>query len=364
MYAKRDKWLALVAIITLLLALGVVTPVTAAAQPATTREGAGAPFNTVVEIAPNQMHWYMFKYAYDNSKKDNEPSEALVVLRMNVPGALSFSIETPGNLALPREDKDGHLRGPVGVGGPLSLAVHEHDGTATEIEQAKTAADEHGMTQDWSLLLWSGKTKANETFYVLVKNNRNFAVSYTLAITGPTVSFPATAQAAAASSSAAAAAVQPAAKRVEAGAPLKSYVSIGANQTAWYSFKYQPDKTKDPTEALVTLSMDNPGCLSFAIETTANLALPREDKDGHLRGPVGVGSPMSLRVHSHDSTEEEIDQAKREADEHGMLQDWKTLVWSGKTTVPETFYVIVKNERSFACTYKLMITGPAISFSQ
>src|SRR5690349_18566682 len=124
MYAKRDKWLALVAIITLLLALGVVTPVTAAAQPATTREGAGAPFNTVVEIAPNQVHWYMFKYTYDNSKKDNEPSEALVVLRMNMPGALSFSIETPGNLALPREDKDGHLRGPVGVGGPLSLAVH------------------------------------------------------------------------------------------------------------------------------------------------------------------------------------------------------------------------------------------------
>ena len=140
-------------------------------------------------IEPGATQWYKFSYHYDNSKQGNEPTEALVVLKLSVPGALSFSVETPANLALPKEDKDGHLRGPVGVGAPLSLLIHNHDATAEEIATAKQNADEHGMLQDWSLLIWSGRTKISETFYVIVKNNRNVPVTYTLTIRGPDVSF-------------------------------------------------------------------------------------------------------------------------------------------------------------------------------
>lgn len=50
-------------------------------------------------------HWYKFTYHYDNSKNDNEPTEALVLLKMSMPGAVSFSIETPGNLALPKKTR-------------------------------------------------------------------------------------------------------------------------------------------------------------------------------------------------------------------------------------------------------------------
>lgn len=66
--------------------------------------------NGTVMIAAGATQWYKFTYHYDNSKKDNEPTNALVVLKMNMPGAVSFTVETPGNLAAPRVSHDGNLR--------------------------------------------------------------------------------------------------------------------------------------------------------------------------------------------------------------------------------------------------------------
>lgn len=79
--------------------------------------------------------------------------------------------------------------GPIGAGAPLSLLVHNHDTTAEQIAQAKLNADEHRLLQDQSLLMWSGSAGRIEFFYIIVKNNRNVPVSYTLRITGPDVSF-------------------------------------------------------------------------------------------------------------------------------------------------------------------------------
>jgi hypothetical protein len=363
MCTKLYKPMAVAAITTLVLAL-VAVPVFAADQPATSREAAGAPLGGTVLIEPGATHWYKFNYHYDNSQKDNEPSEALVVLKMNVPGALSFAIETPANLALPKEDKDGHLRGPVGVGAPMSLKIHNHDGTAAQIQLDKQNADEHDRLQNWSMLLWSGKTKVSETFYVLVKNNRNGPVAYQLTITGADVSFP-TPLVTPAKMAPVTAAAQPVTSRETAGAPLSGTVLIAPGATQWYKFNYHYDNSqKDnvPTEALVVLRMNVPGALSFAVETPANLALPKVDKDGHLRGPIGVGAPLSLLVHNHDATAEEIATAKQNADEHGRLQDQSLLLWSGRTKVSETFYVIVKNNRNVPVAYTLTIRGPAVSF--
>ena len=190
MFPKLYKPIAVAAIATLVLAMILVVPVSAADQPATVRDAAGAPMSGTVMIEPGATHWYKFKYHYDNSKKDNEPTQALVLLKMSMPGAVSFSIETPGNLALPKEDSDGHLRGPVGVGAPMSLKIHNHNGTATELANDKKNADEHDMLQNWNMLIWSGKARTSETFYVVVKNNRTMPVAYKLTITGPDVSFP------------------------------------------------------------------------------------------------------------------------------------------------------------------------------
>jgi len=363
MFTKLYKPIAVAAITTLILAM-VAVPVFAAGPPATGRDAAGAPMSGVVGIEPGAAHWYKFSYHYDNSKKDNEPSQALVMLKMNVPGALSFSIETPGNLALPKEDKDGHLRGPVGVGAPMSLKIHNHDGTETSIANDKKNADEHDMLQNWNMLIWSGNTRTNETFYVIVKNNRNFAASYNLTVTGRDVSFP-TAPVAPAKVMPAPAAAQPTMNRDTAGAPTGGAMMIAAGATQWYKFNYHYDNSKKdnvPTQALVVLKMNMPSALSFSIETPGNLAAPRISHDGNLRGPIGAGAPLSLLVHNHDATEAEIAQAKLNADEHGMLQDQSLLMWSGSTRTNETFYVIVKNNRDVPVSYTLSISGPGVSF--
>lgn len=40
---------------------------------------------------------------------------------------------------------------------------------------------------------------------------------------------------------------------------------------------------------------------------------------------------MSLKIHNHDGTEASIEQDKKNADEHDMLQNHlSTLIWSGK----------------------------------
>lgn len=363
MFTKLYKPITVAVITTLVLAL-LVGPVLAADQPANNRDTAGAPMGETVMIEPGATHWYKFNYHYDNSKKDNEPTEALVVLKMNVPDALSFSIETPANLALPKEDKDGHLRGPIGVGAPLSLKIHDHDATATQIENDKKNADEHAMLQDWSLLIWSGKTRASETFYVIVKNNRDFAVSYKLTITGPDVTLPTTTVMPAKQAPVTTAA-QSATNRETAGTPTGETMAIAPGATQWYKFNYHFDNSKKdnvPTQALVVLKMNMPGALSFTIETPGNLAAPRVSHDGNLRGPIGVGAPLSLLVHNHDATEAQIATAKQNADEHGMLQDQSLLMWSGSTRTSETFYVIVKNNRDVAVDYTLTISGPDVSF--
>lgn len=187
MFTKLCRPLAFALVTTLVLALVVVSPTIAApVQPATSLEGAGAPLAGWVTLQPGETHWYKFAYHYDGS--DNPP-QALVVMRLNVPNAANFSIETASNLALPKVDKDGHWRGPVGVGSPLSIKFHDYVGTEDQVTAEKQATDEHGMVQYDTALIWQGGGKASTTFYVVVKNNQDHACSYKLTISGSTVSY-------------------------------------------------------------------------------------------------------------------------------------------------------------------------------
>lgn len=192
---------------TILFAALVVAPVAAetAPQPATNRESAGAPLANSVPIEPGVVHWYKFKYSYDSSS-NKEPSEALVLLKMNAADCISFDVETPGTLAAPAVDKDGKKREPIGRGAPLTKKVADFD-PANAAESAEDAEDtnengqidedenpyydkEHGIVENAQTLVWVGSARAKETFYVVVKNNSTAACGYKLAISGPTVSFP------------------------------------------------------------------------------------------------------------------------------------------------------------------------------
>jgi hypothetical protein len=187
MFTKLSRPLATLFTVLVLLGL-VITPAFAATpQPATERAGAGAPVGGWVTLQPNQVHWYKFTYRYDNSEKDNQPTQAVVMLKQEMAGGASFSIETPGNLAKPLEDEDGNWRGPVGVGSPPISKRHEHEeGKEPEVV---AATNEHGMVIDDMQLVWAGAMRTKETFYVIVKNNHDHPCAYKLMITGPDVSF-------------------------------------------------------------------------------------------------------------------------------------------------------------------------------
>lgn len=178
--------------LTVLVILGLLVPVSALAadQPPTSRDSAGSPSSDWVAIEPGASHWYQFHYHFDRSRAniddrieddsdDNtenagrylrDPETALVVLKAaDESRAVNFVVQSPASLALPKEDEDGNLNGPLGVGSPL--------------------VDEDGDVLNWLTFQWAGGTPTMETFYVIVKNNSTATKAYKLSVTGPPVHF-------------------------------------------------------------------------------------------------------------------------------------------------------------------------------
>lgn len=183
-----------------------IVPVSAetAPQPGTNRDSAGAPLANPVTIEAKSTQWYKFRYSYDSSS-GKEPSEAVVLLKMNKAECVGFDVETPGTLAASPQESKQHE--PIGRGSPLTKKEADFD-TANADETAQDAEDtnengqidkdenpyydkEHGIVENEQTLIWVGSARAKETFYIVVKNKSDAACTYGLTISGPTVSFPA-----------------------------------------------------------------------------------------------------------------------------------------------------------------------------
>lgn len=190
----------------LVLTTMAVTPISAqtTAQPGTNRDNASTPLANAVTIEAKSTHWYKFKYSYDSSS-GKEPSEAVVLLKMDSAECVGFDVETPGTLAASPQDSKQHE--PIGRGSPVTKKEADFD-SANADETAKDAEDtnengqidkdenpyydkEHGVVKNEQTLIWVGSARAKETFYVVVKNKSDAACAYGLTISGPTVSFPA-----------------------------------------------------------------------------------------------------------------------------------------------------------------------------
>ena len=89
MLIKLYKVIAMAALVTLLLAQAVIVAVAATAQPSTNAASARAPLTDAVSIEPGTVQWYKFKYKYDNSQSDNQPSAATVLLKMDAAGCVA-----------------------------------------------------------------------------------------------------------------------------------------------------------------------------------------------------------------------------------------------------------------------------------
>ncbi|MCX6044643.1 MAG: hypothetical protein NT075_05975 [Chloroflexi bacterium] len=200
--SKLYKFMAVAAMAILLLTRAPVTPVSAAAAPSTDPGNAAGPLVGSLRIEPGAVQWYKFKYKYDDSQKDNNTSEAAVLLKMDAAECVGFDVETPGTLATPAGEK--HY--PIGRGSPLTKKLPDRD-PANEAKNADDAEDTnddgkieenenpyvqepHGVVKNEQVLVWVGGGRATETFYVAVKNHSTAACDYQLTISGPTVSFP------------------------------------------------------------------------------------------------------------------------------------------------------------------------------
>jgi len=161
----------------LVLSALVVTPLFAqTATPGTGRGSAGAPLANAVEIAGKSSQWYKFKFDYDNSDDENEPSQAIVELRSATIACLKFEVWSKGDLDFPRLD-DNDKPQPTGQGTPLIIDREIDD----EGDETITTVD--------NLLQWAGGSKGSTFYYVIVKNNGEQSCSYQLKISGPDVTF-------------------------------------------------------------------------------------------------------------------------------------------------------------------------------
>lgn len=155
------------------------------ATPATTLEQAGGPLEGWVELAPKAGHWYKIKYDYDDSDDDNEPTQAVVQLEMEAPGAVRFEVWTRArlNAPLPSDDDEdeGTVREPVGRGTPVQIDE--------EVVKLDDGTKEKRDVFDTLTLQWVGGGKATETYYIFVRNPTDQPVRYMLSASGPDVSF-------------------------------------------------------------------------------------------------------------------------------------------------------------------------------
>jgi len=164
------------------------------------------------------------------------------------------------------------------------------------------------------------------------------------------------------------------------------WLSIGPGQKQWYKFHAgarsnrgdednnfnNSNEVDDSDAAIVRLAMDTPGCVTFEIWTLERLNAPppvssdasreakRKDKEV-VRGPVGVGSPEFAIVEDNSSNSDS--NSKDNSTQDDKNRNLARLLWRGGSTVPENFYIAVRNLRTdFACTYRLAVTGPTVSF--
>jgi hypothetical protein len=161
--------------------------------------------------------------------------------------------------------------------------------------------------------------------------------------------------------------MQPGMNAATASGPINGWVQIAPHSAQWFKFKYSYDnskKNKDdednaPTQALVKLTMKDPGSVSFKIWDAGRLQNPQYDNTDihHRHGmvePVGVGTPMfEYETHHRDANG-----ARETVD----VTNPDVLVWQGSQRATDTFYIVVKNKTDAPASYSLSVSGPDVSY--
>lgn len=282
-------------------------------------------------LGAGETRWYTFKYDWDG---DSDPSEAIAELRMNTPGAIDFEVWSQDDLNAWRNGEDFT---PTGAGTP-----------------AFTTGDDSNKNRDRSLLRWVGSSAATVTYHLIVSNNSDSEVGYTLTVTGDTVSFPAPAEMAAMGTMTATMPMTDSMAMTDttmmmgmgpddAMTPNGRREVISPEETRWYTFKYEWDGESNPSNAIVELRMAEAGAVSFEVWSQDDLAAWFNNEDFT---PTGAGTPAFAL--SSDSTTSNRDRS--------------LLRWVGGGAATVTYYILVENDSDADAVYRLNVSGPDVTF--
>ncbi|MCB0062699.1 MAG: hypothetical protein KDE19_11310, partial [Caldilineaceae bacterium] len=318
-------------------------------------ENALTPTGEQVTLDAGEWRWYTFEYASD-SDGDTEPSEAIAELQMTEPGSIDFEVWTQDDI---RRWRNGEDFSPTGAGTPAFTG--EEDGT-----------DQRNR----SLLRWVGSGEATVQYYIIVQNQTDSQASYSLTVTGPTVSFigpgdstldePTATNAmtdtttmtdtgtmtgttsgdmASDDMSDTSAMLAGGTGPNDALTPSSGSRTLAAGERRWYTFRYNSDGDFDtePEEVIAELQMSRPGALSFEVWSQDDLRRWQNREDFT---PTGAGTPAFV-IESGDNVDN---------------RDRSLLRWVGGGEGTVDYYLIVENNSDSAASYRLSVTGSTVSF--
>ncbi|MHB0877361.1 MAG: hypothetical protein ACYC5O_15095, partial [Anaerolineae bacterium] len=304
--------------LTIVLAVGLYT---VAAQ-GTGPESATAPPTGSMTAAVGSRAWYAFNYPGDGTQ---------ILIRMSVSPQRSagFSVWTQDSV---RVWAAGGTENPVGRG-----SVNEALGGD---------------------LVWAGNFTVNGTYYVVVDQTGPDPASYTLQITGKSVSFPAMT---AAVPSVTMMATQAVSTTSATTAATGTTVATTVAPTAMPIVTATPTGGGGPMDAMpirgmaASLAVGGRTWYSFNYSGDGSAILIRMSVSPSLSAGFGVWTQDSVRVWAAGGTESPIGR--------GSVNDalGGDLVWAGSFTIPGTYYVVVDQSGTNIAYYTLQISGTGVS---
>lgn len=167
--------------------------------------------------------------------------------------------------------------------------------------------------------------------------------------------------------------------QASANFPTGCWVSLEAGGRDWYQFRYQglaadrndedsnssSNNSSQPATVDARLKMDTPGCISFWVMTQERLQNPDPDDKG-FDEPVGAGTPVVTQNNNNNSSDSSDDNSNNSDNNNSNSnndnnnRDDSVLGWQGAANANITFYIIVRNNRDFSCSYNLSLSGAGV----
>jgi hypothetical protein len=329
MLSKNWKLMALVAIISLLVAPGLVLAGSAGSGP----DEALTPTGTWTQIDAGEQHWYAFEYRGHHKYTDaDDEQEDDVAMWVGSQVEVSMDVEPD-------------LRAGFKIVTPEQVTVWA---AGQELENCGCGTENESVPAE---LFWSGNFSQPGTYYVVVEHTGpgTEPAFYTLQIQGQDVSLPEHGPAEAVVETPAE--VEPAEPLSQAGsgpedalAPSDEWVLLPVGETYWFAFQYQGHHRY--------WGEDDEEVLSAWVGSELKILLDVEPDGG---ATFSVWTPEQVRRWG---LGEDVDPVGRGTENENEPGD---LFWSGSFAEPGRYYVVVEHQGTAPSSFQLSISGEVVS---